>query len=100
MLEYAAKIKEQVQGAAAMADDGQDGQESLAGDPQIVDAAGNPRQSIPVVPVIGEYARTPLTIRAFEDYGDDEGICPVDAGTVQIFDGFADAPELEKRKKK
>lgn len=58
----------------------------------VVDADGNPRQSIPAVPVIAEYDRVPLTIRAYEDYGNGE-ICPVDMGTVQIFDGFADAPE-------
>ena len=58
----------------------------------VVDADGIPRQSIPAVPVLGEYARTPLTIRAYEDYGDG-GTCPVDAGTVRIFDNFADARE-------
>ncbi|MEM6327983.1 MAG: LamG domain-containing protein, partial [Bacteroidota bacterium] len=59
----------------------------------VVDVDGNPRQTIPAVPVLSEYSRPPLTIRAFEDYGEDGGICPVDAGTLRIFDGFADADE-------
>ena len=49
-------------------------------------------QTIPNVPIIGEYDRVPLTIRAYEDYGDGN-ICNVDAATVRIFDGFADVQE-------
>ena len=54
------------------------------------DADGVPRQTIPNVPVIPEYDRPELTLRAFEDYGGGQ-LCPVDEGTVRVFDGFADA---------
>ena len=57
---------------------------------RVVDAAGVERQLLPSVPVITEYDRPRLTIRAYEDYGAG-GQCPVDVGTVRIFDGFADA---------
>ncbi|GAB5534291.1 MAG: hypothetical protein Rubg2KO_05400 [Rubricoccaceae bacterium] len=66
----------------------------------VVDADDVERQTIPGVPVLSEYSRPTLAIRAFEDYGDptdpnDDAVthCPVDEGTLRIFDGFADATD-------
>ncbi|TPW14114.1 MAG: hypothetical protein FD129_1140, partial [bacterium] len=43
----------------------------------------------PAVPVIGQTEHYPLTITVFEDYGS-AGLCPVDSGTVTIFDEIID----------
>ena len=48
-------------------------------------------RTLPLVPIIGRGELVPLTIRVSENYG--SGSCPVDKGTVQIFDAIADSVE-------
>ena len=42
------------------------------------------------VPVINQTERFPMTIKVFEDYGPTLGRCPVDTGTVTVFDEIID----------
>ncbi len=57
-----------------------------------VDEDGTPLRTLPKVPLIPPDAVRPLTIRVTEDYGV-AGTCPVDTGSVTIYDGLADRAE-------
>ncbi|HEX9659442.1 MAG TPA: LamG domain-containing protein, partial [Rhodothermales bacterium] len=58
------------------------------------DEEGNVIRTLPNVPTIGEFGFKQLTISVEENYGDGN-TCPVDEGTVTIFDGIADRADAD-----